>query len=957
MTTMDDKKEELDFNEAIRQFVEQQLFGKKPDLEELINKYPRFEHQIRRKINEFNRVDSLFDTLVQADQSDFTEISDEYDLVGKTIDSFEIEKVIGRGGMGVVYLARDTRLNRSVAIKSVPAKLKDNPNARLRFKREAELLASLNHPNIAVIYDIIEQDDGDDFLVLEYVPGQTLAELIAGKTIKLKKALSIARQIAEGVSAAHKNGIVHRDLKPNNIKITPEGKVKILDFGLAKTYVSEDEDIENTVTQPGRIIGTPAYMSPEQARGKAIDHRTDIWSFGCIMYQMLTNQVPFEGQTATDTLAHIIERQPDWQLLPESTPINIRVLLCRCLEKDAHRRLGNIADAAVEINDTMSKSVTAQVVTKPVKARKIATMIGAVAIVIILSVIALKFFPKKEILPSPKEIRLVVLPFENLSSPEDEYFADGITDAITARLAGIHGLSVISRQSAIQYKGSEKDTRQIAEELGVDYILEGTVQRERPTDPNSKVRIIPQLINASEDTHMWTEIYDDDMNKIFRLQSDVAERVAQALDIKLVEPERQALAYRSTKNMEAYDYYLRGHEYFRRSHRESDKRTAIKMCEKAVELDPTFALAYALLSDSHRLMYWYYHDRSDSRLAMAKEAADKALELDPELPEAHTALGKYFYHGQLDYDRALEQFAIARKSQPNNDEVLSGFAFVQRRQGKFEQALANLKRIYELDPLNHFIVREFGTTFMYLRKYRQAEHYYDLAISLAPELSFVYYFKAWLYLCCEGNTDKARVILAEVIKSIKSEENPSIVKLLVTIDVFDGNYQEALNRLSLESEDIDNQEYIDDREYFVPNALLYARIYTYMDKKELAKKYYDEARSILETKIEEQPEYARFHSALGIAYTGLGRKKDAIREGELAVELLPVTKEAMRGPYRVEDLARIYVMVGEHDKAIDQLEYLLSIPGPVSIPLLRLDPAWDPLRNYPRFKKLIDSDK
>jgi TolB-like protein/Tfp pilus assembly protein PilF len=741
-----------------------------------------------------------------------------------------------------------------------------------------------------------------------------------------------------------------------------------LDFGLAKASVSEDKYVSNTVTQPGRVMGTPAYMSPEQARGKPADKRSDIWSFGCIMYQMLSGQLPFEGETATDTLARIIEREPNWEALSQEIPMNIRTLLRRCLEKKPQQRLRDIGDAVIEISETLNMPATAPPVTTPSstslkpqiarkRRRRTAAIIVIAAFVIVLSIIALQLVSKKEVQPSLKEIRLVVLPFDNLGFAEDEYFADGITDAITARLAGIHGLSIISRQSAIQYKKTEKDTRQIANELSVDYILEGTIQRERPSDPTSRVRIIPQLINATEDTHVWTEIYDDDMSEVFRLQSDIAEQVAQALDITLLEPERRSLASRPTENMEAYDYYLRGYDYSKRSHLESDKRIALRMYEKAVELDPKFALAYARLSDAHRLMYWFYYDRSDARLAMTKEAADKALELDPELLEARMALGMYFYHGYLDYDRASEQFAIARRSQPVNQEIFNGIGLIQRRQGKFEEALPNLKRASELDPLSHYTAWEVGITCIYLRKYREAERYYDRAISLAPDLYFAYYCKAWLYLCSEGSTEKARAILAEALRSIKSAENPSIVKLLVTLDVFDGNYQEALDRLSLETQDIDNQEYIDDREYFVPNALLYARIYTYMDKKKIAKKYYDEARSILETKIEEQPEHARFHSAVGIAYAGLGRKEDALREGKRGVELLPVSKDAMRGPYRVEDLARIYVMVGEHDAAIDQLEYLLSMPGPLSIPLLQLDPAWGSLRNHPRFQKRIDTGK
>jgi tetratricopeptide (TPR) repeat protein len=346
-------------------------------------------------------------------------------------------------------------------------------------------------------------------------------------------------------------------------------------------------------------------------------------------------------------------------------------------------------------------------------------------------------------------------------------------------------------------------------------------------------------------------------------------------------------------------------------------------------------------------MYWFYYDRSEERLEMAKEAVDKAFQLNPELPEARLALGHYYYQGHLDYDRALEQFAIAQKSQPNNSELLSFIGYVQRRQGKFEQAVANIKKASELDPLSNLLAHEVAETFSLLRNYPEAERYYDRAISLAPDWPTPYSGKARLYLTWEGNTDKAQVVLEEALESIKSAENP-FIDLLVTLDVYDGNYQEALDRLSSKSEDIDNKS------YFIPSALRCAQIYRYMNKNELAKKYYDEARSILETKIREQPEDALFHSSLGIAYAGLGRKEDALREGKLGVKLLPVTKEAKKGPSRVDDLARIYVMVGEFDAAIDQLEFLLSNPGWMSIPLLRLDPAWDPLHDHPRFKRLLE---
>jgi len=339
--------------EAVRRFVDARLRGQEPDIDGFVQKYPGLESKIREGIRELQKIDTLFDSLVQADESEFDETASGQDLVGQKVADFEITKMIGRGGMGVVYLAHDTKLGRSVAVKSLPAQLRASATAQARFQREARLLASLNHPNIAVIHDIIEEDRSG-YLILEYVPGRTLAQRMARRPLNLEEVLSIAQQIAEAVAAAHGNGVIHRDLKPGNIKITPEGKVKVLDFGLAKASIREDEDAGNTVTQPGRVMGTPAYMSPEQARGQAADQRTDIWSFGCIMYQMLTGQLPFEGATSTDTLARIIERQPDWGRLPQDTPMNIRVLIRRCLEKDPHRRLQHIGDALIEIQETLN---------------------------------------------------------------------------------------------------------------------------------------------------------------------------------------------------------------------------------------------------------------------------------------------------------------------------------------------------------------------------------------------------------------------------------------------------------------------------------------------------------------------------------------------------------------------------------------------------------------------------
>jgi TolB-like protein/Tfp pilus assembly protein PilF/tRNA A-37 threonylcarbamoyl transferase component Bud32 len=868
-------------------------------------------------------------------------------LPGSQIGQFRIERELGRGAVGIVYLAHDTKLDRRVAIKSLPAEVMDNPKVHSRFAREARVLASLNHPNIATIYEQLEQDEGTGYLVLEYIPGQTLAERIAESRLELNEVLSIAMQIAEATAAAHEQDVIHRDLKPGNIKITPEGKVKVLDFGLAKAVGGDALDEQTTVTEPGRIFGTPAYMSPEQVRGKATDKRSDIWSFGCVMYEILTGVTPFKGETVSDTLANILQSEPDWQVLPQNTPANIRILLRRCLEKEPNRRLRDIGYAGIEISETLSTQTAVLPVTVRAKSRKMAMIIGA-AIIIVLFAIAEWFTLEPQTRSSSKEIRMVVLPFENLGLTEDDYFTDGVTEEITSRLSAIHSLGVISRTSATQYRKSDKTIRQIGEELGVEYVLEGTVRWVRPSEGPSQVRVTPQLIRVSDDTHLWSDRYDAVLSNIFQVQSDIAEKVAKALDIALLEPERQVIGARPTKNMDAYEYYLRGNEYFHRSSLVNDLKMATRLYEKAIELDPAFALAYARLSEVHANMYWYHHDHSEERLALATQAVEKAFQLNPELPEVHLALGHYYYHGHLDYDRALEQFDIALKSQPNNGDLLSFIGFVQRRQGKFEQALTHIKKASDLDPLSPERAFELADTYMLMRKYPEAEYYYKRT-ALSPDLPWPYANAGWLYLLWQGDIKKARTAIEQVSWKSGYQEHPYDLFKSVLLDVLEKKYQKALENLSsIKLESFDTQF------YFITKEQLYAQINGLIGNQQDEQAYYESARSILEAKIQEQPEDSRFHSSLGITYAGLGRKTDAIQEGELATDLLPVTREAWRGAYRIEDLARIYVMVGEIDLAIEKLEFLLSIPSELSIPLLQLDPAWKSILDHPRFKKLLE---
>jgi TolB-like protein/tRNA A-37 threonylcarbamoyl transferase component Bud32/cytochrome c-type biogenesis protein CcmH/NrfG len=889
---------------------------------------------------------------------------------GQKLSHYRLVEKIGEGGMGVVWKARDEKLRRDIALKVLPSELVQDSERRRRLFREARSAAAINHPNIGTVHEV-DDVEGTVFIAMELVDGKTLRSLLGRNPLAMPDALRIAMEMAEGLAAAHLAKVIHRDLKPDNVLVRADGHIKILDFGLAKVHeearpsdssISTAETVTDQMTREGRIQGTFAYMAPEQARGGAIDARSDIFSFGTTLYEMVTGRTPFQRGTSLDTLSAILNEPalPPSQLNADVPP-ELERILAKCLEKEPTDRYQDTEDLAVDLRQLRRTSGTAAPVFKAAGSRFRRRGLALVGALAALTVVFgyLQFGPGRDAResssgPTTKTARserkmIVVLPFENLGPAEDDYFADGITDAITARLASIYELGVISRTSAIKYKATDKTVKQIGEELGVGYLLGGTIQWQRSSEGPSRVRVTPQLIRVRDDTHLWAESYDRMIDDIFQVQSDIAGKVIEQLGVTLLESERQAVEARPTEVFEAYDFYLRGMQYFERSLREQDFRIAIQMYEKAVELDPSFALAYAKLSETHSELYWFHFDRSEERLAKAKEAVEKAFRLEPDLPEAHQAQAWYYYWGHLDYEDALEQFGIALKSQPNNADLFSGIGAVRRRQGQFEQAVANYEKAVEFDPRSAGILHNTAQTYYLLRDYAAAERYWNRAISLSPNRALAWGRKARLYLGWEGDTEKARRVLEEASETIGPTDEVFVGLTWIQVDVFDGEYQGALNRLSSGSADALESQF-----FFIPKALFSAQIHGWMNRPQLARAGYDTARALLEGKLQDQPEDARLHSSLGIAYAGLGRAEEAIGEGKMGVELLPVSKDAWKGVYRVEDLARIYVMVGEDDAAIDQLEFLLARPGVLSIPLLRLDPTWDSLRDQPGFQELVE---
>jgi serine/threonine-protein kinase len=601
-------------------------------------------------------------------------------------DSYAIEREIGSGGMATVYLAKDLKHHRQVAIKVLRPDLAAALGSE-RFLREVELTANLTHPHILGLFDSGEAD-GSLYYVMPYIEGETLRDRMNREgQLPLDDALQITREVAAALGYAHSRDVIHRDIKPENVLLSA-GEAVVADFGIARAITEAGEE---HLTETGVSIGTPAYMSPEQASGAhKLDGRSDVYSLGCVLYEMLAGEPPYTGPTAQAVLAKkLSEATPRVSVVRERVPPNVEAAIDQALAKAPADRFVT-AEQFVEALSAERLSITAHsAVWKRRLTVPVLVSIGVVSVVTVLMLVAWPFTQDPEGPP-----RLAVLPFDNLGSLDDEYVADDLTGEITSRLTNLSGLFVISRPSALQYKDSEKTLAEIAAELSVDYVLNGTVRVERVIDGVDRARIIPELIRVSDNAQLWSDPITVALaaGDYFRVQAEIAEQVAGALDVTVLDPERRRLAAAPTENLEAHDSYLRGREYAARSYEEQDYRIAIQMYQRAVDLDPDFALAWAHLSTQHSHMWWEFYDRTQERLAMAREAVDEALRLDPDLPEAHEALGWYHYHGHLDYDSALTAFAIALESRPNSSSSIYAIATVLRRQGRMVQALANFER-------------------------------------------------------------------------------------------------------------------------------------------------------------------------------------------------------------------------------------------------------------------------
>jgi len=818
---------------------------------------------------------------------------------GRIVGHYRIVEKIGAGGMGEVYLAEDTELDRKVALKFLAPHLCQDEDCRARFKREAQAAAKLDHANIVTIHEVSEYQ-GRPFFAMQHVEGQSLRDAIKGEKLSLDKVISLAMQICEGLDKAHRAGVIHRDIKPSNIVIDCDGRPKLLDFGLAAIHGAEK------LTKTGSTLGTVGYMSPEQIEAKDIDQRSDLFSFGVVMYEMIAARMPFTGETEAAVIQAVLGATPEpLERYKSGISENLQRVVSKLLEKDVGLRYQSAAGLLSDLKKL-----------------------------------------KREFESGPSLVRrepsIAVLPFANLSAdPDQEYFCDGMAEEIINALTHLENLRVIARTSAFAFKGKQEDVREIGRKLDVETLLEGSVRK-----AGNRLRITAQLIKVADASHLWSERFDREMEDVFAIQDEIAQAVVEQMKVKLVRKPDEPMVKKQTENLDAYNAYLRGKDYMGRlDYTKDDLRLAVRMFEQAIELDPDFALAYAELSHAHSSLYHYGYDATERRLSQAKTAADRALALQPALPEAHLALGWYHYWCHREYDEALEALAIAERGLPNDARISLAIGAIRRRQGRFEEALENLKRAFELSPRDAQLAFEIGQTYGLIRRYSEAERYYDRSISLAPDQVFAYTFKVWHHWLWQGDTQTTRAVL----EAMPKQGDDEVREVWFRQEVYERNYPAALDRLGATSvESLENQF------WFIPKVQLQGLIYRLMGEPALARAAYDSARILLEAEVKKQPDDHRVHSSLGIVYAGLGRRDAAIREGQLGVELFSVSKDALIGPRRVQDLAQIFTMVGEYDDAIDQIEYLLSIPSWLSVPLLRIDPRWDPLRDHPRFHALLE---
>jgi TolB-like protein/tetratricopeptide (TPR) repeat protein len=869
------------------------------------------------------------------------------ELQAALADRYVFERELGRGGMATVYLATDLRHDRPVALKVLHPQLAASLGPE-RFLREIKLAARLQHPHILTVLDSGDAA-GRLWFTMPYIEGESLRDrLVREKQLAVEDAVRIAREAADALDYAHRHGVIHRDIKPENILLS-DGHALVADFGIARKLGGDEH-----LTETGMAIGTPAYMSPEQAAGeRELDARTDIYSLGTVLYELLAGEPPFTGPTAQAMAARRLSTEaPSVRqyrpAVPETVDRAVRKALAR-VPADRFASAGELARALTPVTDTTPAAAPPTVLTSATGTRpgrhRSAVLLG-LGFLLGLGVL-FGWLRRHGEAPAGGDVkRLAVLPFDNLGAADDEYFADGVTDEIRGKLASIPGLQVTASRSAAEYKKSGKDLATIARELGVDYLLVGKVRWEKGDAGRSRVRVSPELIQVATGSTKWEQPFEANLTDVFQVQADVAGRVAQALDVALGAGTRETLGERPTRNLAAYDAYLKGEEVSRSLNvgDPATLRRAIVYYEQAIALDSSFTAAWAERARAYSVLYSNgVPEPGIARTAL--ESANRARALGPERPEGYLALATYYRNVTTDGTRALEQAQLGLKIAPTDVNLLVVAALAQQGLGRWDEATELLAKARAVDPRSVATGWRLARTLLFRRRYDEALAATERSLQVDPTHLGVLESRAMI---CAARGDLAGARAAAHGAPPEVDPAAFVGYIASYYDLFwllDDSQRALLYQIGPAAFDDDRGSW----------GLALAGTYALQGDGARARAYADSARVAFEAQVRVTPDNSQLHALLGVALAYLGRKDDAIREGRRGVELGPVSRNAFAGPYVLHQLARTYILVGEPEQALDQLELLLKIPYYLSPGWLRIDPAFDPLRKNPRFQKLAEA--